>query len=99
MFCTEGAVDFHTKGYIFKSEKLYRIIIGSSNMTLNALTRNKEWNVRLVSAELGEYAQNVRDEFQKLWDSKAAKPMDEVLESYRIKYELIRQQRDKARAE
>ena len=38
---------FHTKGYIFRKEEIYRFIIGSSNMTLNALTRNREWNTKL----------------------------------------------------
>ena len=39
---------FHTKGYIFKKEEIYRMIIGSSNMTLSAITRNKEWNTKIV---------------------------------------------------
>lgn len=30
---------FHTKGYIFKKEEIYRIIIGSSNITSAALTK------------------------------------------------------------
>jgi len=28
---------FHTKGYIFKEEEVYRIIVGSSNMTMGAV--------------------------------------------------------------
>ena len=33
MFCTDSETGgFHTKGYIFKREEIYRIIIGSSNM-------------------------------------------------------------------
>lgn len=35
---------FHTKGYLFKNEEIYRIIIGSSNITGKALTNNREWN-------------------------------------------------------
>lgn len=43
MFCTNSETGgFHTKGYIFKREEIYRIIIGSSNMTLNAITKNRE---------------------------------------------------------
>lgn len=42
---------FHTKGYIFRQEEIYRIIIGSSNMTLSAVTRNREWNTKFVSTE------------------------------------------------
>ena len=33
---------FHTKGYIFRKEEIYRIIIGSSNMTGGALKQNYE---------------------------------------------------------
>ena len=40
---------FHTKGYIFRKEEIYRIIIGSSNMTLSAITKNKEWNTKFSS--------------------------------------------------
>ena len=55
MYDVEAAeADFHTKGYIFKKEEIYRIIIGSSNMTGAALTSNKEWNTKIVSTEQGE---------------------------------------------
>ena len=55
MFVTENAKEgFHTKGYIFKKEEMYRIIVGSSNMTLSALTTNREWNTKIVSTEKGE---------------------------------------------
>ena len=33
---------FHTKGYIFKKNDVYKAIVGSSNLTMNALTINKE---------------------------------------------------------
>jgi HKD family nuclease len=42
----------HTKGYIFKSKEYYNLIVGSSNLTAQALSTNKEWNIK-VSA-LGE---------------------------------------------
>ena len=40
---------FHTKGYIFKKNEIYRIINGSSNMTGTALACNWEWNTKIVS--------------------------------------------------
>ena len=50
MYRTDEAQEgFHTKGYIFKNEELYRIIVGSSNLTLSALTKNREWNTKVVS--------------------------------------------------
>ena len=58
---------FHTKGYIFREEEIYRIIIGSSNMTLSAITKNKEWNTKIVSTEQGELTQAVLQEFDELW--------------------------------
>ena len=58
MYDVEAAGNgFHTKGYIFKKEEIYRIIIGSSNMTSAALTINKEWNTKLISTENGEVKQ------------------------------------------
>lgn len=44
---TEG--DFHAKGYIFRHKDCYSLIVGSSNLTANALTRNKEWNLRVTA--------------------------------------------------
>lgn len=36
---------FHIMGYIFKKDNIYKGIVGSSNLTMNSLTINKEWNV------------------------------------------------------
>ena len=59
MYRTDEAQEgFHTKGYIFKNEELYRIIVGSSNLTLSALTKNREWNTRVVSTDQGEYVED-----------------------------------------
>ena len=84
---------FHTKGYIFKKEEIYRIIIGSSNITSAALTKNKEWNTKIVSTEQGEIAQEIVREFYQLWDAKYALPFDEFYENYKQKYEIIKKQR------
>ena len=64
MYDTNSAKNgFHTKGYIFKEEEVYRIIIGSSNMTSAALTTNREWNTKLVSTSQGEVAEDILKEF------------------------------------
>ncbi|MGN0393957.1 MAG: DUF3427 domain-containing protein [Coprococcus sp.] len=103
MFCTENAEGgFHTKGYIFKREEIYRIIIGSSNMTLNAITRNHEWNTKIVAMETGEVVRDILDEFETLWNSSNSKDYDEFIESYRERYleaELIKNQQKTAREE
>lgn len=83
MFVTENKKEgFHTKGYIFRKEEMYRIIVGSSNMTLSALTTNREWNTKIVSAEQGEYTQNVVEEFEQLWNSQQSFAFDQFIEAY-----------------
>lgn len=100
MFDVEAAGEgFHTKGYIFRNEEIYRIIIGSSNLTQTALTSNREWNTKVVSTEQGEMAQNIVAEFNELWNSKHALPFDEFYENYKEKYKIIKCQREIAKKE
>ncbi len=100
MYDVEIAGDgFHTKGYIFKKEEIYRIIIGSSNMTKTALTSNREWNTRIVSTEKGEIAQSVVEEFKELWNSKHSLDYDEFYEIYKERYKIIKEQREIAKNE
>ena len=100
MFQTNGLGEgFHTKGYIFREKEIYKIIVGSSNMTLNALTKNKEWNARLVSAEQGEYVQQIVEEFEELWKSSNAVDYSDFIDRYRINYEISKKQKAIARQE
>mgnify|MGYP003106101213 FL=1 len=93
----EAGEGFHTKGYIFKTDEVYRIIIGSSNITSAALTRNQEWNTKLVSTEQGEMAKEIVAEFNKLWNSQYALDFNEFYEKYKEQYKIIKHQRDIAR--
>lgn len=100
MYDVEAAGNgFHTKGYIFKKEEIYRIIIGSSNMTSAALTVNKEWNTKLISTENGEVAEEIVEEFQKLWNSEYALPYNDFYEVYKERYNIIKHQREIAKSE
>lgn len=76
---------FHTKGYIFRKEEIYHIIIGSSNITSAALTDNREWNTKLVSTVHGETAKEIVTEFNELWNSNYALTFDEFYENYNIR--------------
>lgn len=89
MYQTEHSGNgFHTKGYIFQKSEEYRFIIGSSNLTQDALTRNMEWNTKLVSTNKGEMANSVLAEFEKIWNAtEYTKPYEEFIEKYRRKYE------------
>ena len=97
MYSTENSQEgFHTKGYMFRKDEFYRIIIGSSNMTQSALTTNKEWNTRIVSTEYGEYTREVFSEFENLWNSKYTLKFEDFFDGYSKRYisnKLIKEQR------
>lgn len=95
MYDVEAADNgFHTKGYIFKKEEVYRIIIGSSNLTGRALTCNREWNTKLLSAKDGEMAAQIIQEFKELWESEHARDFDDIYERYKERYQIIKHQRE-----
>ena len=94
MYMTESAGEgFHTKGYIFKNKDIYRIIIGSSNMTQKALSVNREWNTKIVSTEQGEYAKEIISEFERLWESKYSLDFEKFIDIYELNYKIIEKQR------
>ena len=100
MYDVEAAKEgFHTKGYIFRKEEIYRIIIGSSNITSAALTSNREWNTRVISTESGEVAQNIVAEFKELWNSEYSLVFNDFFEIYKDRYKIIKKQRDIARSD
>ena len=94
MYMTESAGEgFHTKGYMFKNKDIYRIIIGSSNMTQKALSVNREWNTKIVSTEQGEYAKEIISEFERLWESKYSLDFEKFIDIYELNYKIIEKQR------
>lgn len=88
---------FHTKGYIFKKDETYRIIVGSSNITSTALTSNREWNTKIISTDKGEMAKEIVAEFKELWTSPYALPFDKFYEQYVTRYNIIKHQRQVAK--
>lgn len=100
MYDVEAADEgFHTKGYIFRKDEIYRIIIGSSNITSAALTSNREWNTKLISTKQGQMTKEIIAEFNELWNSKYALSFDEFYENYKERYTIIKHQREIARQE
>ena len=63
----ENIYECKAKG-IFRKDNVYKSIIGSSNLTLNALTVNKEWNIGFSSLNEGEMVTDLLDEFNHLWE-------------------------------
>ena len=88
----DNHVGFHTKGYMFHNGDNLRIIIGSSNLTQDAITKNHEWNTRLVSSVDGAYAKDIEIEFNELWDSSVC--YDEYRHEYAELYENSQKDRD-----
>ena len=84
---------FHTKGYIFRDKNLYRILVGSSNLTMSALTTNREWNTKIVSTDRGEYAEDILAEFQELWFSEKTFAYEDCIDRYTVAYQIGKKQR------
>ena len=96
MYDTENSrYGFHTKGYIFKTDEIYRIIIGSSNITASALTSNLEWNTKIISTEQGEVTNEIIKEFNNLWASNYSLDFNQFYEPYKKHYKLNKQNRKK----
>ncbi|EDT85386.1 DUF3427 domain-containing protein [Clostridium botulinum] len=85
--------NFHTKGYIFRYKDHYKLIVGSSNLTQTALTKNKEWNLKVSSLEEGSLTGGVISEFNQLWndaDELTIKWIETYEDIYRKQVEFAR---------
>lgn len=90
---------FHTKGYIFQSDEIYKILIGSSNMTNTALTTNREWNTKIVSTKSGEFVSEMLEEFDSLWNHSNTHSYNEFIGAYRVHYEEYKKVKQKEKIE
>ena len=79
---TEGA--FHSKGYLFKKNGIYDLIIGSSNLTQTALSSNKEWNLKISATEESELIDQVEKEFHKEFETAQI-----VTDKYLLEYSIL----------
>lgn len=79
---------FHSKGYIFEHEDYYSLIVGSSNLTAQALKVNHEWNVKLTSHENGELIHHFKNQFEEIWNE-ATTLSDEWIHTYEQNYQPI----------
>lgn len=67
--------DFHAKGYIFNKSDYQTFLIGSSNLTSNALIQNYEWNLKLSSKTEGRLAEQINQEVEQQWQK--AQPLNQ----------------------
>ncbi|MDA0524895.1 DEAD/DEAH box helicase [Methanococcoides alaskense] len=79
--------DFHAKGYLFRKSNRYNLIIGSSNLTANALCSNKEWNLKISATPDSKLIVDSINEFRNEFEN-AVLVDDEFIESYALDYNL-----------
>ncbi|CAH0416004.1 DEAD/DEAH box helicase [Periweissella fabaria] len=60
---------FHTKTYLFEHQDYLSMIIGSSNLTQNALKKNVEWNLRVTSMQQGDIVYQVTNGLENIWEN------------------------------
>src|SRR5699024_5884766 len=77
---------FHSKGYIFEYDQFYSLIVGSSNLTAQALKANYEWNVKLTSYEDGEIIDHFKNQFEEVWE-KSIPLNDQWIKKYESLYQ------------
>lgn len=60
--------NLHTKGYMFHhADETINLIVGSANLTAQALSTNQEWNIRVTSTQNGEIVSQAFNEFERMW--------------------------------
>ncbi len=78
-------VAFHTKGYLFREDGKYNILIGSSNLTKNALMNNKEWNVYSTYTSDDKFTTDLLTSFNEYWTESVK--AEEYINEYSRLYE------------
>lgn len=76
--------NLHTKGYFFKCNKFWNVLIGSSNLTCSALKTNSELNLKFSAYKDGQIIDDILKYFDKSF-SKSLK-MSDVIEEYEQRY-------------
>ena len=78
--------NYHGKGYLFRFDNRFDFLIGSSNLTAQALTINSELNLHLSSTNQGSLIKEYLEFFNKIYgDSQHIN--SEILSEYEKKYE------------
>ena len=80
---------------------MYRIIVGSSNVTQSVLTTNREWNTKIASTDQGEYTRDIINEIDEPQNSHRALTSDQFIDEYTEKYtrnKTIQKQRELPKA-
>ncbi|MGL5802366.1 MAG: DEAD/DEAH box helicase family protein, partial [Cetobacterium sp.] len=90
---------FHAKGYFFRKNDIWTLIVGSSNLTQTALTVNFEWNLKVSSLEKGKIANEILDEFNRTFNTLPKLTLDmvkEYEEIYDLNRKMVKLQKERA---
>jgi len=60
-------IDYHGKGYLFKIDGNYNFLIGSSNLTANALCKNSELNLTTYLSKNSKLIQDILNVFHEVF--------------------------------
>lgn len=85
---TPEKMQMHAKFYIFEHTGKQVLISGSSNLTHTALKINYEWNIKLTSTHNGEFIQNTKSEFNRIWE-KSELLTPEIIDTYAQKRKKV----------
>lgn len=78
--------NLHAKGYYFRHGDIWTIIIGSSNLTQNALTINNELNIKFSSYKDGDVVKQIFKNFDETFERSYF--VKDIIGQYQEKYEL-----------
>jgi superfamily II DNA or RNA helicase len=81
--------NFHSKGYIFKYKNFVDLIVGSSNLTAEALSKNVEWNLKISATNESSIVSNALREFDSEF-ALAVNVDDAFIDAYEEVYEIQR---------
>src|SRR5690606_23054922 len=82
----EAKHGFHAKGYVFRGSGQTTAIVGSSNLTVSALSSNLEWNFRFSAQNEGHVVRQIADAIQlqeRIADTVDAAWVEEFERSYK----------------
>lgn len=85
---TPEKMQMHAKFYLFEHTGKQVLISGSSNLTHTALKINYEWNIKLTSTHNGEFIQNTKSEFDRIWEQSELLT-HEIIETYAKKRKKV----------
>jgi superfamily II DNA or RNA helicase len=85
-FYEDSVRSFHPKSYIFDYDEDSEVFVGSSNLSLSALTNGIEWNYRFYKSEHTVDYHRLSSTFDELFEYCAEPATPEVLKDYALRW-------------